>query len=190
MHASCRPEVKANLVIQQRDRPRARREDSQEELVCVDLARSRPSTAQGKLVKACQVPDARGKVVVDTSSGRRVYAGIPGATGSTEAELAGCDRDAVEGDAVARDSGAYPFRQWAGVCCPASAGLGTSPLDIEPGSPWENGYCESFNGKLREECLNGEIFYSLKEARIVIEQWRQQYNRVRPQRGTGFQGLK
>ena len=49
-----------------------------------------------------------------------------------------------------------------------------------PGSPWENGYCESFNGKLREECLNGEIFYSLQEARIVIEQWRQQHNRVRP----------
>ena len=59
-------------------------------------------------------------------------------------------------------------------------GLGTSPLNIEPGSSWENGNCESFNGKLREECLNGEIFYSLKEARIVIEQWRQQYNRVRP----------
>ena len=58
-------------------------------------------------------------------------------------------------------------------------GLETRPLYIEPGSPWENGYCESFNGKLREECLNGEIFYSLKEARIVIEQWRQQYNRVR-----------
>ena len=48
---------------------------------------------------------------------------MPGATGSTEAELAGCDRDAVGGDAVARDSGAYPFRQWAGVCCPAAAGL-------------------------------------------------------------------
>ena len=64
-------------------------------------------------------------------------------------------------------------------------GLGTSPLYIEPGSPWENGYCESFNGKLREECLNGEIFYSLKEARIVIEQWRQQYNRVRPHARVG-----
>ena len=59
-------------------------------------------------------------------------------------------------------------------------GLGTNPLYIEPGSPWENGYCKSFNGKLREECLNGEIFYSLRETRIVIEQWRQQYNRVRP----------
>ena len=44
------------------------------------------------------------------------------------------------------------------------AGVGTKPLFIEPGSPWENGYCESFNGKLRDECLNGEIFYSLKEA--------------------------
>ena len=51
---------------------------------------------------------------------------------------------------------------------------------IELGSPWENGYCESFNGKLRDECLNGEIFYSLKEAQIVIGQWWQQYNTVRP----------
>ena len=51
---------------------------------------------------------------------------------------------------------------------------------IEPGSPWENGYCESFNGKLRDERLNGEIFYSLKEAQVVIEQWRVQYNTVRP----------
>ena len=57
-------------------------------------------------------------------------------------------------------------------------GLRTSPLYIEPDSPWENGYCESFNGKLREECLNGEIFYSLKEARIVIEQWRHHQNRT------------
>ena len=53
--------------------------------------------------------------------------------------------------------------------------MGTKPLFIEPGSPWENGYCESFNGKLRDECLNGEIFYSLKEAQIVIEQWRSFY---------------
>ena len=50
------------------------------------------------------------------------------------------------------------------------ASVGTQPLFIEPGSPWENGYCESFNGKLRDECLNGEIFYSLKEAQVVIEQ--------------------
>jgi putative transposase len=61
------------------------------------------------------------------------------------------------------------------------AKLGTKTLYIEPGSPWENGYCESFNGKLRDECLNGEIFYSLKEETVVIEQWRNQYNTIRPQ---------
>ena len=60
------------------------------------------------------------------------------------------------------------------------AKLGTGTLYIEPGSPWENGYGESFNGKLRDECLNGEIFYSLKEAQIVIEQWRMEYNTRRP----------
>ena len=51
---------------------------------------------------------------------------------------------------------------------------------IAPGSPWENGYCESFNGKLRDECLRQEIFYSLKEAQIVIGLWQNTYNRVRP----------
>ena len=61
-----------------------------------------------------------------------------------------------------------------------------TPLYIEPGSPWENGYCESFNGKLRNECLNGEIFYSLKEAQIVIGQWREQYNTVRPHAALGY----
>jgi len=60
------------------------------------------------------------------------------------------------------------------------ATLGARTLYIEPGSPWENGYCESFNGKLRDECLNGEIFYSLKEATVVIEQWRKHYNTIRP----------
>ena len=58
--------------------------------------------------------------------------------------------------------------------------VGVKTLFIEPASPWENGYCESFNGKLRDECLNGEIFYSLQEAQIVIEQWREEYNTRRP----------
>lgn len=53
-------------------------------------------------------------------------------------------------------------------------------LFIEPGSPWENGYNESFNGKLRDELLNGEIFYTLKEAQVLIEQWRVHYNTIRP----------
>jgi putative transposase len=60
------------------------------------------------------------------------------------------------------------------------AGLGAKTLYIEPGSPWENGYCESFNGKLRDECLNQEIFYSQKEAAVLIEQWRRHYNTLRP----------
>src|SRR5512139_275880 len=58
--------------------------------------------------------------------------------------------------------------------------VGAKAPFIEPGSPWENGYCESFNGKLRDELLNGEVFYSLKEAQIVIEQWRKHYNTTRP----------
>ena len=64
--------------------------------------------------------------------------------------------------------------------------VGTGTLYIEPGSPWENGYCESFNGKLRDECLNGEIFYSLKEAQVVIEHWRVEYNTRRPHSALGY----
>lgn len=64
--------------------------------------------------------------------------------------------------------------------------VGANTLYIEPGSPWENGYCESFNGKLRDEFLNGEIFYSLREARILIEQWRQHYNARRPHSSLGY----
>lgn len=54
--------------------------------------------------------------------------------------------------------------------------VGAKTAYIEPGSPWENGYCESFNSKLRDELLKGEIFYTLKEAQIVIESWRRHYN--------------
>jgi transposase InsO family protein len=59
-------------------------------------------------------------------------------------------------------------------------------LYIEPGSPWENGYNESFNGKLRDELLNGEIFYSLKEAQVLIELWRRHYNTLRPHSALGY----
>ena len=64
--------------------------------------------------------------------------------------------------------------------------LGSQTLFIEPGSPWENGYNESFNGKLRDELLNGEIFYTLKEAKVLIEQWRRHYNTVRPHSSLGY----
>jgi len=64
--------------------------------------------------------------------------------------------------------------------------LGTKTLYIQPGSPWENGYCESFNGKLRNELLNGELFYTLREAQVRIEQWRGHYNRDRPHSALGY----
>jgi transposase InsO family protein len=63
---------------------------------------------------------------------------------------------------------------------------GAKTLYIEPGSPWENGYCESFNSKLRDEFLNGEIFYSLKEVQVLAERWRIHYNTVRPHSSLGY----
>jgi putative transposase len=66
------------------------------------------------------------------------------------------------------------------------ASVGAKTAYIEPGSPWENGYCESFNGKLRDELLNGEIFDTLKEAKIVIETWRRHYNTLRPHSSLGY----
>ncbi|SEG63429.1 integrase core domain-containing protein, partial [Bosea lathyri] len=64
--------------------------------------------------------------------------------------------------------------------------VGAKTAFIEPGSPWENGYCESFNSKLRDELLNGEVFYSLAEAKAVIESWRKHYNTVRPHSSLGY----
>ena len=65
--------------------------------------------------------------------------------------------------------------------------LGVKALYIEPGSPWENGYIESFNGKLRDELLDREIFTTLQEAGALIEQWRREYNQVRPHSSIGYQ---
>ena len=64
--------------------------------------------------------------------------------------------------------------------------LEIKPLFIEPGSPWENGYIESFNGKMRDELLAGEIFYSITEAQVIIEQWRWHYNQIRPHSSLGY----
>ena len=75
---------------------------------------------------------------------------------------------------VARD-----LRKWL-------AGTGAKTAYIEPGSPWENGYCESFNSKLRDEFLNGEIFYSMKEIRVLAERWRVHFNTVRPHSSLGY----
>ena len=70
-------------------------------------------------------------------------------------------------------------RQWL-------AKIGVQTLFIEPGSPWENGYVESFNGKLRDELIDREIFYTLLEAKVLIERWRDHYNRVRPHSALGY----
>lgn len=66
------------------------------------------------------------------------------------------------------------------------ASLEVKTLYIEPGSPWENGYCESFNGRMRDEFLNGEIFCTLKEAQVLIENWRKEYNHFRPHSSLGY----
>jgi putative transposase len=68
---------------------------------------------------------------------------------------------------------AITLREWI-------AAVGSQTAYIEPGSPWENGYCESFNSKLRDELLDGEIFFSLAEAQVLIEAWRRHFNTVRP----------
>ena len=74
---------------------------------------------------------------------------------------------------------AHAVRNWLGR-------IGVKTLYIEPGSPWENGYNESFNGKLRDELLNGEILTTLCEAQVLIERWRQHYNTVRPHSSLGY----
>ena len=71
------------------------------------------------------------------------------------------------------------IRQWL-------AALHVETLFIEPGSPWENGYLESFNGKLRDDLLDREIFYTLTEAPILIDRWRRQYNTVQPHSALGY----
>jgi len=63
--------------------------------------------------------------------------------------------------------------------------IGVAPLYIEPGSPWENGYVESFNGKMRYQLLDGEIFYTLKEAQVIINKWREHFNKFRPHSSLG-----
>src|SRR5262245_42981806 len=66
------------------------------------------------------------------------------------------------------------------------AAVGAKIAYIERGSPWENGYIESFNARLRDELLNSEIFYTLQEAQIVIESWRRHYNTIRPHASLGY----
>ena len=86
-------------------------------------------------------------------------------------------------DCIRSDNGseftAHAVRDWL-------AKVGVKTLYIEPGSPWENGYVESFNGKLRDELLNEEIFETLLEAKVLIEAWRVEYNTIRPHSSLGY----
>ena len=77
------------------------------------------------------------------------------------------------------ESNARAVREWL-------EGVGARTLYIEPGSPWENGYVESFNGKLRDELLDREVFYTLLEVQVLTEQYRQTYNRIRPHISLGY----
>ncbi len=74
---------------------------------------------------------------------------------------------------------AHLLREWLGR-------LDVRPLFIEPGSPWENGYIKSFNGKMRDELLNREIFCTLREAQVLIERWRKEHNYIRPHSSLGY----
>jgi len=86
-------------------------------------------------------------------------------------------------DYIRSDNGseftAKQVRSWLGK-------VGVRTLYIEPGSPWENGYLESFNGKFRDELLNVEIFDTLLEAKVLIERWRVEYNQVWPHSSLGY----
>src|SRR4051812_14979359 len=101
-----------------------------------------------------------------------------------------CDRRSVRPLHPAWHSRSHPLRQRPEFVATAVqewiAAVGSKTAYIERGSPWENGYIESFNARLRDELLNGEIFYSLREAQIVIESWRRHYNAIRPHASLGF----
>ncbi len=101
--------------------------------------------------------------VLETLAGLFIYRGVP--------------------DHIRSDNGpeftALAVRDWLDK-------VGVKTLFITPGSPWENGYNESFNGTLRDQLLNGEIFYTLHEAKVLLERWRWHYNHVRPHSSLGY----
>ena len=93
-------------------------------------------------------------------------------------------------DAWRTATGLYPFRQWQRVQSQGTAEMAgrtwrEDEVHLKPGSPWENGYNESFNGKLHDEFLNLEVFSTLKKAQVFTEDWRIQYNYERPHSALG-----
>jgi transposase InsO family protein len=135
-------------------------------------------------------PHPRRAQVQDAERHRRVHPRVPGHPGRAQAQGHRRDRRAVRPVHPARrarhirsDNGpefvAKAVQGWI-------AAVGAKTAYIAPGSPWENGYGKSFNARLRDELLDGEIFYSLREAQVVIESWRRHHNTIRPHASLGF----
>ena len=127
------------------------------------LARDAGQTEVGRKLGSADVPGARASSRIDVLADPFIARGTPGFVRSDNG-----------GEFVAT-----AVKGWIG-------GVGAKTAYIEPGSPWESGYVESFNGKLRDELLNAEVFNTLAEARVLIEQWRRHYNAVRPHSSLGY----
>src|SRR5262249_48769307 len=147
--------------------------------------------AQSCLVlRFCRGPHPRGTQVPHAQRARRVQPWMLGDPCRPQAQGDRCDRRSVRPvhpggipAFIPSDNGpefrAKAVQEWI-------AAVGAKTAYIERGSPWENGYIESFNARLRDELLDGEIFYTLREAQIVIESWRRHYNTIRPHASLGY----
>jgi len=155
---------------------------------CIRLRAERPNHVWSYDFVADRTHDGRAYrmlCIIDEFTREALAVRVARRLNSTDVIEALCDLFIVRGIPahIRSDNGpefiAAALREWI-------AAVGAKTAYIEPGSPWENGYVESFNGKLRDELLNGEIFYTLAEAKIVIEQWRRHYNTVRPHSSLGY----
>ena len=155
---------------------------------CIRLRAERPNHVWSYDFVADRTHDGRAYrivCIIDEFTREALAIKVARRLNSTEVIAALCDLFIVRGIPahIRSDNGpefiALALREWI-------AAVGAKTAYIEPGSPWENGYVESFNGKLRDELLNGEIFYTLAEAKTVIETWRKHYNTVRPHSSLGY----
>ena len=155
---------------------------------CIRLRAERPNHVWSYDFVADRTHDGRAYrmlCIIDEFTREALAIKVARRLNSTEVIAALCDLFILRGIPahIRSDNGpefiAVALREWI-------AAVGAKTAYIEPGSPWENGYVESFNGKLRDELLNGEIFYTLTEAKIVIETWRKHYNTVRPHSSLGY----
>src|SRR5215471_16002077 len=115
---------------------------------------------------------------------------MPGFGGGPTDDSSSGTHGAGGGGASTGSAGAHPQRQRLGVHRQGDPLLddesGLETLYIAPGAPWENGYAESFNSKVRDELLNAEVFGSVLEAKVLAREWRQEYNHVRPHSSLGY----